>query len=199
MFQQKINLLLAFQDPEPPVSILGWHKMMLCNVAIIIILVMISIYDYVSVQYLEHKKQALLLEVSSLKSSFESTKSKYPQEFFSQDVSQSVEKITEEMHLREKLLNKIANHGVFSDDLEALTRIITPQVWLTEINILKSGDELQLKGKSHTTEDMQKFLIRLTSDKLFSNYALSVKSIQDNTKTSRAGDLLFDITMVKNI
>jgi len=198
MFRQEINLYKDFEDPTPTVAFLSWHQVWIFNLIMVIFMVFLSIYSFIKTEFKVREKKDLQNKIIHLKNEFFTQKNKFPQAFFTQDVAQSIEKLTSQMRLREQILKKIANNALFAESLETLGRVIIPDVWLTDISITDSGDTVSIKGKSYSPEKMQQFITQLTSDKLFLGYSLSVNNILDNTKTKTKGDLEFDISLMKN-
>ncbi len=198
MFQQEINLYNIIVEPEAPPTALSWKRMWLCQIACVIFFILLSLANYFSAYRLNHHKLQLAAQAETLQQQFYKIKNTYPSIFFSRDVEESIHKLGQEMIAREKILQKIANHGLFSNSLVALSTIIPTNVWLTMISIDKSGDEITLKGNSNDSTSLQSFLSALNNAPIFSNYALSVNNIDDNKATPQKGDLIFEITMMRS-
>ncbi|EKD71875.1 MAG: hypothetical protein ACD_46C00080G0010 [uncultured bacterium] len=198
MFRQEVNLYQTFEDPIAPITPITWKQMWIINTIFLFSLIIITFSNYWHINTLKKTKIELLKKVQETQAAFYKIKSTYPSVFFSRDVAQSIEKMEREILAREKLLQKTANHGLFSQQLEAFSTAIVPNVWLTEITLSKSGDHIIIKGQSQSAAEMQQFIMHLTSEKIFSTYALSVKTIEDNTKTEAKGDLLFELNLIRN-
>lgn len=147
--------------------------------------------------HLEQKKMALAQQSEQAKQKFFQAKSKLPGIFFVENTAQSLEKIQQEIQLQEKLLSKMVSQLSFSQSLDAFSRTIVPNVWLTDILITKNGTDIILRGKSINTSNLQSFITNLTKEKLFSNYALNVKNIEDPTPDKSTDTVLFEIELLK--
>lgn len=197
MFKQEINLYSVFEGPVAEATLITWRQMWIANVICVIYFILLSFYSTWELERITVAKNKLTKQVDEAQQLFYKIKSTYPSVFFSRDVSQSLQKLSEDMRTREKILAKIANRGLFSDQLIAFSNAIIPNVWLTEIMISNGGDQINLKGNSLSNTEMQQFLTHLTTAKIFAHYALAVKNLEDNTVTDKRGDIFFELSLTR--
>jgi Tfp pilus assembly protein PilN len=67
----------------------------------------------------------------------------------------------------------------FSTYLQGFAEADVTGVWLTEISITKSGQEISLKGHALRTLQVQQFLLQLKQLKLFANLTFDILQLND--------------------
>ena len=159
--------------------------------------IILYLHSLWSISALEHKKVNEMKKINALQKKFFSLKTNYPQIFFSSDINQSIMQLKRELRIQQEILKNITNQVSFSQNLLALSRMIVPNVWLTEIMIDKSGQVIILKGNSIGAQNFHAFLQNLSQDNFFSKYTLNINNMEDTSKMVSNGTLTFEVSMAK--
>lgn len=197
MLRQEINLFKPLAAAPPPKTFLSTKLFVFCNAVIVGMFVLIYIFSSLNVYHLRSQKNKLVAQADELQKKFYDIKKKYPPIFFSENVTESINQLKQKLESRAKILDTLSKNIPFSKHLIALSKIIVPNVWLTDISITSNGNEITLKGKSIRMDNLQAFLGNVLRDKLFAEYALNVKNIENSSKTDANGILNFEITIAK--
>lgn len=197
MLRQEINLYQSFKSPTPVTDFLTWKKLQLSNIFFIFLLFLVYLSSLWNVHSLKTKKVDMQIQLDTLQKKFTQIKSTYPPLFFSQDINQSLNQLQQELVTKEKTLDSITNQIPFSNKLIALSETIIPNVWLTNITILKSGQEIILKGKSTRMENLHSFLGNVSNEKIFSGFGLHINDIENASKDTVSKNINFEISIEK--
>ncbi len=202
MLHQEINLYRTLAPAKVPQLLLNWRRFCLSQVfllAMMILLYLGSLWDIYLLTFHKARKQA---QLTALQTKFDQIKKTYPQLFFSQDVHQILNKLQQDLIMKQKILESIRNQSPFSQNLLALSRTIAPNVWLTDIIFTAGGKNIDLKGKSMSMENLQTFLDNLAHEKTFSGFTMSTNNIENTSKNNVNNNvnsiLTFEIEMDKN-
>lgn len=131
------------------------------------------------------------------KKKYYETKSQFPQIFFSQDVTQSVQELQQTVSIQEKLLHSIETAKPFSNYLVALAEVIVPEVWFTDIRIAQGGQEVTLKGNSNHRANLEKLIANLLKHPLFIGANLNMNNIEETSKEDKNDNLIFELSLIK--
>ncbi|EKD72142.1 MAG: MshA biogenesis protein MshI-2 [uncultured bacterium] len=197
MLRQEINLYQFLEKPRTSSSFLSWKALWLSNLFFVGFLFLIYLYSLWDIHSLKVQKDAASYQATKLEKTFYQIKNTYPQLFFSQDAALTVNQFKQKIADQEKMLQMLAAQHFFSEDLLALSRIIAPQVWLTDILMVKGGQEITLKGNSLSRQDVHVFLKNLSQEKIFSGFNLNVNSIEGSNKDDLNKNVKFELTMIK--
>jgi Tfp pilus assembly protein PilN len=198
MLRQNINLYHQFSTPSGEISYLTWKRYWLLNAAFaacLFIIYFFSLFDNFSEQ-----KQLTILQkdLASNELTFNQMKSKLPAQFFSGNIDDAVKNLKKELNARHKIIAILSDRIPFSEDLYALSRTITPKVWLTGIFIDDSGNEITLKGESIGIENLNNFMANLSNEKIFDNYGTELRDANNKDISNPNTRLNFEINMAKN-
>ncbi|MBA3661727.1 MAG: PilN domain-containing protein [Gammaproteobacteria bacterium] len=199
MLQQEVNLFRFFKTASAKHTLLDWRSLWLLNGIFLFFCILLYGYYIWQNHRLENKKSEQLVIVSNFEKQFYEAKAKFPEFFFTQDVSQSIEKLQLELVSQEKLLISITNQKIFSQILFAFSRTIVPNVWLTRMVISKGGNEIALKGNGFSMTEVQVFLNNLVKEKLFTDYILNIKNIENTVKDKTINNLSFEVTLSRKL
>ncbi|TAK74634.1 MAG: hypothetical protein EPO11_06595 [Gammaproteobacteria bacterium] len=197
MLRQEINLYRSFSPTSSGEVILTWRRFVLSQVFLIVMLFLL----YFSSLWQLHSLKKTVVEkknqLTALQSKFEKIKNTYPQLFFSQDITNVMSKLQEDLAAKQKILESVTNQSPFSQNLLALSRTIAANVWLTDILLAEGGYAITLKGKSIGMGNLQIFLDNLSHDKTFSGFNISANNIENTGKSADNTMLTFEIEMNK--
>ena len=182
MLKQTVNLYRAFKAPKPAENFLTWKRYRMLIIAFFAWFILLAVISLVKILSLDHEKSALLTQISQLQKEFLKIKATYPQVFFNEDASKVIEKLQLDVDTKAKILREISHNLPFSQILIGLAQEIVPNVWLTQIEITKSGKQIALKGNSIDTDNLQKFINNLLKNKLFSTYNINVTNVEKSTE-----------------
>lgn len=199
MLRQEINLYRAFEKPKPAANFLTWKRFGQYHVVIFVLLCIIYLYSSWQVHYLSSQKTALQQEADELQTKFFNIKKQFPALFFTQDINQSVTLLKQELEAQKKLLQSLVTPVPFSQDLIGLASVIVPDVWLTQINVTSSGNEILIKGKSLNMSSIQTFYGNLLREKTFTGFTINLDDVSTPDKTDKDGNLLFQLSMTKRV
>jgi hypothetical protein len=188
MFLQEINFYRYFKLPEAPESLLSWNRFVSLIFTSILVFMSYSCFLYLDVYETDKSTEIIKMQSESLDRNFEVIKRTYPGFFFSDNVEQKIEEMRKDLLAKESVIKTIVNKSLFSENLEALSRLAVENVWLTEIKIEDGTDQIVLKGKSINETSMQNFISKITADTFFANYVLFVKSIENKKNNSESMD-----------
>lgn len=197
MLRQNINLYPRTELPlSATVTFLTWRQFWLSNVIILFILIFLQFFDLIHLYYLKSHKESREEQVAQLQQKFFQLKSSFPTLFFTQEANQSIKQLEQDVATQKNILSTIKNQTLFSEDLLALSRSIVKNVWLTQINVVQSGGEITLKGKSLDKVSLESFLSNLQTEKTFTEYDFNIKNIENMTEKNTS-ILIFEITLAK--
>jgi Tfp pilus assembly protein PilN len=197
MLRQDINLYRRFEKPRPIIGFSMWRLFWFSNAAFSVFLLIIYLIYSWNNHLLNEKSFDLTQKINAKQKTFLATKSRYPSIFFSQDIAETIHKLQEGIQARGQIYQSLKNTSLFSLDLTALTRIITVNVWLTNILISNGGHAISLKGKSIGMNNLQSFLGNLSQEKTFAGYNLSINQIDNSEKDASSQNLTFEINLAK--
>lgn len=197
MLHQEINLYRSFATPRPAAQFLTWKRYLISQIVGAALLTIIYLYSSLHILYLQHEKTTLTTEADTLQKEFYVTKNHYPQLFFSHDVGQTVTELQKQLDAQAKILQTLQTPTPFSQNLSALSTIITPDVWLTKILISNHDGKITLEGSSLSPSAIQQFIFNLSHDKLFANYTVSVNDIQSGVHDAKDQSIHFELYLVK--
>lgn len=199
MLNQEINLYRSFEAKPLTGAVLSWKQFCLIAYVISAIFTIGFLHSLWQVYQLDSTLDDLKLQNMTLLKKVDVLKSHYPKDFFTQDTSKSVDQLKSELEKQEQLLNSVVNLTPFSEQFSALARVILPDVWLTNISIIKGGQEISLQGKTIGIENLQNFIKNIFSNKSFANYSLHINNINDaDPKKLDDGTFNFELKFVKN-
>lgn len=196
MRRQEINLYRSIEAPKSKVF-LTWKKFWLVNGLVFTYLIFVYFFSLYDLYHLKKSKLLMQKQVTQLEKNFFRIKKAYPSIFFSSDLPQSINNLKKELAAEEALLNRIINRTLFSQKIVALAQVIVPNVWLTEISFINSGQEIILKGKGIGMENVHTFMSNLIQEKKFSGYSLNINNIE-NLDKNNINNFTFEIQLAKN-
>jgi len=180
MLRQEINLYRPQFNAQQTEGFLTWHRLQMIIGGFTAFLFLIFLYSLISNYFLRSEVLNAQTQERRLQNKFAELKNHYPQLFFSKDVHESVNALQKELSAQENIIESITNHAPFSQYLIGLSRSITPNVWLTQIEIEKNGQLITLKGKSMGMDALHGFLNNLLKDKAFTGLMLNLSNIENN-------------------
>lgn len=198
MLNQEINLYRNFEQTPVSGNILSWKQFCIINY----IILGFFLIGYLNALWGSHrttsKRDALTNQYTLLVQKVDTLKSKYPKDFFNQDTAKSIDQLKSELEKQEQLLRSLVNITPFSQQFAALSRVIIPNVWLTNISIIKGGQEISMKGKTIGIQNLQIFIKNIFADKNFSDYSLHINNINDANYKKQTNTFNFELKFVKN-
>lgn len=197
MLRQQVNLYRYFQAPPVAASFLTWKRFCQLNLFMFCFFVLSYFFSVWENYYLTNKKISLEQNIKILQEKFIAVKSTYPELFFSQDVSESVNKLKKELETQTRIISILVKRQPFSNDLIAFAKAIVPNVWLSRITIDKNGDEITLDGKSTNMKTLQLFLENLLNNKTFDGYVINIRQVENAAKGDKENNVTFEIGITK--
>lgn len=198
MLNQQINLYSHFEKPKTDAEFLTWKRYWISNILFAILMVIIFMFSITENSLLKKKLQLSNTELISFQSQFQKIKGSYPQFFFGEKIDDAVSNLKKEMAAQKKIIGILTSHNPFSQNLIALSQTIVPNVWLTEISIRKSGNDIMLIGESIGMKNMQDFITRLDKNTIYGPYSTSLKNVNNKDVKNPETRLSFELNMVKN-
>jgi Tfp pilus assembly protein PilN len=200
MMKQSINLYYLL--PQYLIVRLPAMRMMqLCGL-ILVMLMGIWGYDYWSLQSLHGDLRKAKTHQTTLIQQVAELKQKYMNDPEIVHLSQQVLVLQHEQQIKEYILNTLqqrASQG-FSVYLDALAEQIVPNVWLTQIEMNKTG-EIIIMGRAFTLELITQFIENLKNDARFAKKEFDLSKVEqgsigeENPKQSIPQSLSFMLTM----
>lgn len=197
MLRQEINLYQAARFNQAEELFLNWRRLRIFYVIFTCLMIILYLYTQWNVHSLSLQRDQLHEENTALETQFNKKKESYPPIFFSQDISLGLDQLKLNLAEQNKMLKSLANPMPYSKTLIALSESITPNVWLTEMNMNKGANEFTLKGKSISMEDLQLFLAKLSKHPVFANYTLTVNNIEKAEKIADSQAMSFELAIQK--
>lgn len=197
MLQQKINFYPLLSAPSAPTSLLTWERLWISTILIIVLYILIFFYSLWDLHTLKNKKNNLQQQSMLLERKFVRLKATLPASFFSGDLTKTTDELKQQLLAEQKIIDDIKNQGTFSEIYLVFAQIIPKDVWLTTISIIKSGDEILLKGKSLTETNFHAFLSNLSQEPIFKGFAITANKIEKAEKASDTENLTFEISVIK--
>ncbi len=180
MLRQNINLYRPQYSALQTAGVLSWHRLLLCISIFTAWMCILVIYSVIDNYFLRTALTDAQTQERRLQNNFLELKNHYPQLFFTKDVNESVNALQKELSSQASIIESITNHTAFSQYLSGLSLTIVPNVWLTQIDIDKSGQLITLKGKSLSMDALHDFLKNLLADKTFAQLALNLNNIEND-------------------
>lgn len=199
MLRQEINLYRQYyvKNDSGEKSLLTWRRYWLSNIAFAVLMTIITIVSFFENSYLKFSLFRSQKQLTELQQQFVKLKSTFPQLFFNQNINEAVENLKKEMAAQKAIVQILSQHAPFSDSLQAFSRTIVAKVWLTNILIEKSGNQIALKGDSFGMDNLNSFIKNLESDKVFSTYTVSMHQMHNSDVNNPDMRLQFEILMVR--
>ena len=94
-------------------------------------------------------------------------------------------RLKQELSVKSEIAAILSHQTLFSNYLTAFSNAVAQGVWLTEINITKSGKNITLNGLSVKANLVNVFLERLKKQPLFSNLEFTVQEIAQNPSSEK--------------
>lgn len=197
MLRQEINLYRQFLTPVTDASYLTWKRYWIFNGIVTILLIFVYISSSISDASDRRKLLSLQTNLTTYQAKFNQIKSKMPQLFFSENINESVKNLKKEMETQNKIISILSVHAPFSEDLYALSRTITPKVWLSTIIIEKNGSEIILKGNSIGIDNLNNFIENLSNEKKFDGYEIQLQEAKNQDISNPNVRINFEVNMAK--
>lgn len=175
---QNINLLS--QLPTTEKTFFTINKIKILFVVIIIFWLILYVFNVIETYQKFKKVEALNVALEKQVDSLTAIKKKYPLVDL-QDLEGSTEKLKKELAPKSNLSAFLSSSLQFSSFLNLFSNTIISGVWLTEINILEAGREINLKGIAIKATLAQEFLNQLRMQSLFASYKLILADLTKNT------------------
>src|SRR5579862_4716337 len=195
MLKQQINLYLPFIAARPPTALLTWNQFWISQVLVLMLLIATYFYSIGNLFYLSKEQKQAAQSETFLQKKFYALKEQYPALFFSQNVAQTLNLMQKNIESEKKFLNDLTPHTPFSQKLLALSRVIVPNVWLTNIIISNVDQTMVLKGQTLSSEYLQSLLTNIAHENTFANDVFSVNNVEN--LNNKEGALAFEITIMK--
>lgn len=197
MLRQEINLFRHFETPQTSADLLTWKRYWISNLAIMALLIIIMIFSYIETIFAERKERNLKTELASYQSEFQKLKGTLPQLFFNKDVNEAVKSMQDELSAQQQIIDILAKNNPFSEILTSLSRSIVKDVWLVNINILKNGNEITLKGNS-VGSNVDEYIAKLNGDNYLKNFSVKLDDLKNTAAKGSEAKLTFEITLAKH-
>lgn len=128
---------------------------------------------------------------------------KHPKEEINAEIQSQVEKLESQLRSNQDILtllktSRSLNLVGFSQYLEALSRTIPHNAWLTEFTISEAGEHVALYGKAYDSHTVLSFVDSLNANKLFIELGLHFrlvkvkKAVNQEESGSTAQQSLYD-------
>lgn len=197
MLRQDLNLYKSLQKPVGPTAFLTWNYFWL---SIIIITFFFAIHLLYSLWDLHSTKTIALqkkIQSQQLSNELIHLRGQFPAVFFTGDASAAIIKMREELNMQQRLISSVNEKSAFSTHLQSFSKLIVPNVWLTDFVIDSDADTIQLSGKSLNKEDLQKFINNIGSDPDYKKYDINLTNVTNTAKSPDKTDLQFELNMVQ--
>lgn len=159
------------------------------------LLALITLYSFVRHWMLQ--SEYLKLEAAKEKETqkLTATASKLPSKQTSDEVKQSIEKLTQTKKERETIIivlteRKTSQFGNFSTYLLALSKEAVEGIWLTKILLEKSGNQVTLEGKTLKPSLVPKLIDGLGQEPVFAGKTFQVFKLTTDAKTQQISFIL---------
>lgn len=197
MLRQEINLFRHFETPQTSADLLTWKRYWMSNLAVLVLLIIIMIFSYFENIFAARKERNLKAELASYQSEFQKLKGTLPQLFFNKDVNEAVKSMQDELSAQQQIIDILAKNNPFSEILTSLSRSIVKDVWLTNINIQKNGNEITLIGNS-IGSNVDEYIAKLNSDNYLKNFSVKLNELKNTAAKGNEAKLTFEITLAKH-
>lgn len=187
---QTVNLLRDLKTPENLHPWLDWKQFKRINGVMVCLL----FFYFILLNWQAHHKKQLIADAEKnnavQKQLFLDTKKAYPALFLSTSVDETIEAQKRQLETQKRIVSILEKRTPFSQDLIGIGNAITPNVWLTEIDITDNGDVLLLTGNSLSMDALQTFSEELTHEPVFSKDVIHIKTVNKTQDDENAKSLI---------
>jgi len=188
--RQQINLyaLLPGQNKFQ----ISLEKLIVGYCIFVFFLIVMTLFDF----HAEHKKSVQLnilqTQLAKEKKQINTLIAQYPM-LNSKDFEMSMQKLQQELDIKYKMVNLLAQGNGFSLALKDLAIAAVPGAWLTQIVISTKEMQIELKGQALQPTPVHEFLNKLVQQPAFVNTPLELRELV-NANTGNNSYLSFYIS-----
>ncbi len=183
--KQKINLFLSL--PQKPVTRCTLRCILLTSLVFFILL--ISFYGYQSMKTTDIKNEIkqVQLKQKNLDERIVKLKKLYSKHATAEDINKEISQLTLDIKGKKQLIEALSKEAMFntagySQHLTTFAKLIPNDVWLTNINITKSGELITLNGFTYDIHKVLDFMHHLEKTPTFKNKAFKLASLSKYSK-----------------
>ena len=172
--QQQINLYRHLK--QAPTFFLTLNVVLIIYAVFTFFLFIDTAFDIYKKNELETTAQMLSITMDKEKKLLDQVKLQYPAVNLS-DLEGSMQRLKQDLNAKAEIAAILSHQTLFSNYLTALSNSVVQGVWLTEINITKSGQNITLTGLAVKATLVHAFSERLRKQSLFANMKFSLQEI----------------------
>lgn len=193
--KQQINLYKYLK--QTPTYFLTFNVILIIYAVFAFFLFIDTGFDIHNKKLLDAEVQELTLALDKEKQILEHIKLQYPSVNL-EDLEGSMQRLKQELNTKSEIAAILAHQTLFSSYLTAFSNAVVKGVWLTDVNITKSGKNITLNGQSVKANFVDLYLERLKKQPLFSNMEFTIQEIAQNTVNEK-GNTYFGFTITGEV